>query len=513
MKHTKKSEKLQNLILKNFIKFILAFVLCYLLFLILSTIFVRNLELKQNQKLEELILTDLDNKPFDEIDTSTLLSCHGGMQILDENMNVVYQTGNFLDASSYSLPELINKLSQSVTVDHLVRMGLITYDVELTTVNHLKDHEYSIIYQPFTGVDHKWYLCLEAIPSRYANDSTLTLMSPQNLPIIIFSGIFLAVFGILLLVLMIYLFSHRISKRIGQPIASLTEGLKMVTQGSYDMQLTFEAENELAQMRDTFNYMTHELKKAKEEKESYDKERQMLFSNIAHDIKTPITTIQGYSKALSEGLITSEEEKKEYYDGLYHKSIRVNDLLNLLLTYTKLENRDFKLHLETLDLIEFLRKILAENYQIIEEKELSLEIQLPEDSTLFYSFDRIELDRAITNLLGNAVKHNPAGTTITVTLTYTSTLITIDFSDDGVPIPSELEQNLFEPFILGDQSRTSQSGNGLGLSISKKIIEKHGGNLTLIQSEISNPSFVSNDTHMLGTKIFRITLPMKENVD
>lgn len=309
------------------------------------------------------------------------------------------------------------------------------------------------------------------------------------------------------------LFSRRISKRIDRPVSALTAGLKEITDGNYTARLDFNAENELSQMKDAFNYMAVQMEHAKKEKEFYDSERQMLFSNIAHDLKTPITTIQGYAKALSEGLVTTESDKEEYYQGIYQKSQRINELINLLFTYTKLDNQQYQLTLESRDLIEFLRKIIAENYQCFEDKDMTVDIRLPEDQTLFCQFDRLELDRAVTNLLVNAAKHNPEGTRVLVSLTQLVDRCFIDIADTGVPIPENLRHRLFEPFVLGDESRMSKNGNGLGLSISKKIAEKHGGSLTLLEGDdtelIQLGKVQDSEEEFSYTKSFRITLRLK----
>jgi len=102
---------------------------------------------------------------------------------------------------------------------------------------------------------------------------------------------FLGIISIFLLLLFIY--SHIIKKHIVKPVDMLIDGLEDITSGNYDKKLDFEAEHEFEKMRNAFNYMANEMQLAKKKKENYDQERQQLFINIAHDIKTPITTITG----------------------------------------------------------------------------------------------------------------------------------------------------------------------------------------------------------------------------
>ncbi|MGL4774200.1 MAG: sensor histidine kinase, partial [Clostridium sp.] len=131
---------------------------------------------------------------------------------------------------------------------------------------------------------------------------------------------------------------------------------------------------------------------------------------------------------------------------------------------------------------ELLREIVAGFYREIEEGEFDFEVDIPEDEVLL-SFDRVEMGRAISNILGNAIKYNPSNTRLFISLEKSEAFVVIKICDDGVGINEELKANIFEPFTRGDSSRRSVGGTGLGLSISKKIIEMHGGDLTLESEE------------------------------
>ena len=107
-----------------------------------------------------------------------------------------------------------------------------------------------------------------------------------------------------------------------------------------------------------------------------------------------------------------------------------------------------------------------------------LEAEIPEQSAE-YSFDGVQMRRVFDNIFSNALKHNPKGTTIYVTLQQTERSIRIEIGDNGVGIPQEIRENLFEPFTVGDDSRNNRQGSGLGLAVAKKIVELHGGALFL----------------------------------
>lgn len=223
------------------------------------------------------------------------------------------------------------------------------------------------------------------------------------------------------------------------------------------------------------------LQKEKEQKANYDRQRNLLLSDIAHDIKTPITTVVGYARVLADGIVEDEEKKAEYLQAIYAKSMRVDELISVLFEYVKLDSDGFILHKGKEDVGELLRENIALLYADFEENGMELVVSVPEEK-FPYEVDKIQMGRAITNILTNAVKYNPKGTRIVVSLQeeyqqYQQYVIRI--ADNGTPIEDELAAHIFEPFARGDKARSSKGGNGLGLSISSKIIAMHGGRLQL----------------------------------
>ena len=219
-----------------------------------------------------------------------------------------------------------------------------------------------------------------------------------------------------------------------------------------------------------------QMDKADKIKEQAEKERLMLFANIAHDLKTPITSVLGYSKALSDGVVTDEAKKAEYLQTITRKAVRMNDLIDRLFEYVKLESPENVLHKKDDDVAEVLRKSIANLYTDFEEKDFNLDMQIPE-MPVIKNIDSLEIDRVFTNLLNNALKHNSRGTTLSISMDENGKTI---IADNGNPIPSEVASQIFKPFISGDESRMSKNGSGLGLALAHKIMEKHEGSLTFV---------------------------------
>lgn len=222
----------------------------------------------------------------------------------------------------------------------------------------------------------------------------------------------------------------------------------------------------------------------KEQREQYIRKRNLLLSDVAHDLKTPIATISGYAQALNEGMVESPEKQREYLQIIYKKSLQMNQLITVMFDYVKLDSEGFELKKERIDLAEFLREISAEMYSDIERTEMELLVELP-DKECNVMADKAQLARVVMNLLTNAIRHNPKGTKIRISLEESCGYKEgwkVQIADTGNRIEEALAEHLFEPFVMGDASRSSRAGSGLGLSIASKIIEMHGGTLSLNQN-------------------------------
>ena len=222
-----------------------------------------------------------------------------------------------------------------------------------------------------------------------------------------------------------------------------------------------------------------EQERVREQKE-YDRKRNLMLSDVAHDLRTPMTTVSGYAKALTDGMVENKEKQREYLMAIQRKSVRMNELIELLFEYVKLDSTGFTLNRKKVDLYELLRENAAMLYSDLEEAGMEFEIDIPE-TALYVQAEAIQLSRVITNLLNNARKHNPSGCRIALQAWQDQRVICVAVADNGPLIPEELAEQLFEPFSRGDVSRGSEGGSGLGLSIAKKIVEMHGWKLTLEQ--------------------------------
>ncbi|MCR4752396.1 MAG: HAMP domain-containing histidine kinase [Eubacterium sp.] len=212
-----------------------------------------------------------------------------------------------------------------------------------------------------------------------------------------------------------------------------------------------------------------------------EKEKNRMLSDIAHDIKNPITTVAGYAQALDEGMVKDPEKQREYLQAIRNKSRRVNDLIELLFEYAKLNSSGFSLEKKQIDLCELLRQNAAEMYADAEEQQMEIVPEIPEEPIRIWA-DPVQLSRVIINLLTNAIRYNPPGTAILAALQKDAAGngdIQLTIADTGSVIPEEVAGRIFEPFSRGDTARPTDGGSGLGLSIAESIVRMHGWELSL----------------------------------
>ena len=215
-----------------------------------------------------------------------------------------------------------------------------------------------------------------------------------------------------------------------------------------------------------------------EERHAEEKRRYLMISNIVHDLKTPMTTVYGYAKALNDGMVPPEKNT-EYHEAIMAKTDRMNEVVALLLDYVKLDSEGFTLKKEKLDICETVRACCALSYTDTEVAGDTLDVNIP-DNPVYIEADGKQLSRVITNLITNAIRHNPEGTKIGVSVTSDED-IRIFVADTGDEIAEDMKEQIFEPFVTGDESRASDGGTGLGLPLSSRICEMHGFSLKLAQ--------------------------------
>lgn len=273
----------------------------------------------------------------------------------------------------------------------------------------------------------------------------------------------------------ILLISLYLKKKIKNPLDKIVEGMESLKSGDDNARIDIRTEAEFEKIVDTFNVMAKQLQTEKAEKEELTRKKNQMLLELSHDIKTPVATIKSYANALEAGLVP-EEKIGDTYRLIDAKANRVHKLTDDMFMMLKMDNPDYRINPETVNLCEYLRQLCAEYYDEITEAGFEFTIDIPENE-INAKIDTDLFSRVVGNLLSNAKKYNKTGDTISVKLSDENEKISLTVCDNGSEIDKAFAEQMFSAFSRGDKARKTDGGTGLGLAISRIIAEKHGGTL------------------------------------
>ncbi len=273
----------------------------------------------------------------------------------------------------------------------------------------------------------------------------------------------------------ILLISLYLKKKIKNPLDKIVEGMEVLKSGDDNARIDIRTEAEFEKIVDTFNVMAEQLQTEKTEKEELTRKKNQMLLELSHDIKTPVATIKSYANALEAGLVP-EEKISDTYCLIDAKANRVHKLTDDMFMMLKMDNPDYRINLETVNMCEYLRQLCAEYYDEITEVDFEFTIDIPENE-INADIDTDLFSRVVGNLLSNAKKYNKTGDTISVKLSDENDKISLTVCDNGNEIDKAFAEQMFNAFSRGDKARKTDGGTGLGLAISRIIVEKHGGEL------------------------------------
>lgn len=260
-------------------------------------------------------------------------------------------------------------------------------------------------------------------------------------------------------------------------IKFLTNEVKDIKDAGFGKTIKVKGEDELAQLCTSINNMSLELGEKIQREKRVEQNKNELITNISHDLKTPLTSIVGYLELL-QGKDISEEAKEEYLKIAYNKSLRLKELVNELFEYTKLTSHDLKIEKVNFNISNLINQIVGESILDFSERNIEVVLKNPYKE-LYFPMDVKLFSRVIENLVKNAEKYSDFNSIFSVVVEESENSIDIAFINKCEEVTEEDLNKVFEKFYRLDKARTSENeGSGLGLTIAKKIVELHDGQLT-----------------------------------
>ena len=278
-----------------------------------------------------------------------------------------------------------------------------------------------------------------------------------------------------------------LARSVTQPIQRLSHATGEIARGNYEYQVPVSGSGELAQLAERFNLMAAEVRQA------HQMERDFL-ANVSHDLKTPLTSIQGFSQAMLDGAVQGPDGQLAAARIINAEARRMSRMVADLLDLAKLESGQTPLDPTPLDPSSLLHQAAATLQPQAQEAQVRLHVESGPLPTVQADPDRLR--RALINLVDNALRHTPSGGQVTLRGEVGPGQVTLAVRDTGAGIPPDDLPHIFERFYQVDKSRSqSRSNSGLGLAIVQQIVAAHQGTVS-VQSEVG-----------VGTE-FRISLPV-----
>ncbi len=285
-----------------------------------------------------------------------------------------------------------------------------------------------------------------------------------------------------------------ITRKYMSYLRELSDGICGFAKGKLEDYVEVRGNDELGMIAANLNTMADNLKAMMEHDRSVETRKNELVTNVAHDLRTPLTSILGYL-GLADRPDISELQRRNYVATAYEKAKRLEQLVENLFEYSKMTLGAVRVDFQELDLIRVLQQLLEEFYPSFSKSGLALDFYYTEKNAFIYADGNL-LARAFANLIGNAVKYGSDGKRVELSLQQTTDEVTVQIINFGEIIPKEALENIFERFYRVESSRSAQTGgSGLGLTIAKSIIEMHHGT-------------VGASSDLNGT-VFTVTLPKK----
>ena len=286
---------------------------------------------------------------------------------------------------------------------------------------------------------------------------------------------------IVLLIVFAICMSIVITRTIARSVQVLEDSTRRIAEGELDLNVVVKGNNEITSLANSLNKMRNTLK----EKELG---RSRFIMGISHDLKTPLALIKGYAEAIEDGVAEDPVSRSGATEIIIEKTDQLEGMINDLINFVRMETGEWREQLHEINISVFLKKFiktLSVDVELLHHKFIS-EISLPEN--LSVPMDEKLAQRALENLISNAVRYSPSGSLIRFTAVIAENAVELTISDNGPGIDKEVLPHIFEIFYRGSSSRREQ-GMGLGLAVVKWVVEYHGWSISASSEKDQGANF------------------------
>lgn len=271
-------------------------------------------------------------------------------------------------------------------------------------------------------------------------------------------------------------------------ISRISDAVTNISEGDLNTTVEVLGDDEFSSMASSLNKMVEDIRWLMDKERESERTKNELITNVAHDLRTPLTSIIGYLELLSGKVELPPEMQKKYIDIAYSKAKRLEKLIEDLFGFTKMNYGRLSMHVSQVDIIKLLGQLLEESYPNFADKGLSYELQSNVPAKVITADGNL-LARLFDNLINNAIKYGADGKRVMVNVAAGPETVTVSVTNYGYVIPAEELPLIFDKFYRVEQSRSTHTGGtGLGLAIVKNIVDMHGGTID-VKSDLNGTVF------------------------
>lgn len=289
--------------------------------------------------------------------------------------------------------------------------------------------------------------------------------------------VFLVTVAVLVGIVLFILYFLLLSREMARSLNQIVEGIRKMSNGDLTTRIEINKEDEFSIIGNQMNKMGDNILSLMDKERNNEKIKNDLITNVAHDLRTPLTSIIGYLDLIIQNEEMEEETKKKYIRIAYDKALRLQNLIGDLFSFTKVSTGEVVPKKTKIDIVKLVEQMVEEFYPSFQENGLECEFSSDCDSAVIEA-DGDLMARAFSNLISNAVKYGKDGKSIKIWIHKTKSTVSISVLNYGEVIPKENLEHIFDRFYRVENSRSVETGgSGLGLAIAKKIAEMHGGSI------------------------------------
>lgn len=293
--------------------------------------------------------------------------------------------------------------------------------------------------------------------------------------------------GLLIILLTTVFLGLLVFRLLTHRLRNITKTVVAFEHGQLDERVKVSSQDELGTLSTSFNQMADTIVANMDDIKQVDRLRRELIANVSHDLRSPLASIQGYLETIqhkeSEKTLT-ESDREKYYQVVLRNTKKLGKLISELFELSKLDAKNVQPDLEPVSIAELAQDVVMQFQPLAKAKNVTLKAILPDEPLKMVTADIALMERALSNLIDNAIKNTPEGGTVSIKPTNAGDQVTVQIIDTGKGISEDQLSRIFDRFYQADESRSPGTGAGLGLSIAQKILELHGAKLS-VQSALN----------------------------